>query len=359
MGGAARTPKQKPPSFPRLGRHLRRPARRNLVPNDDSLRASAPRTEKWKIDPQVVLDSEEEYPHRSAKRVKTPMSGRSKVHILALLQRQEPEIFLQIKTAYASQYSRNAAQYLALTLDDWSRGTTQITPENLDRIDHFHFPDLALPEKDRLVLMLYKRFRTKFPYYNSVTIVIDVNEEERIQELRDVVDTFSSEDFDVGLSYPDHDCGISWVCGDDPETAQSLLRQYTLPEGKRIFDTINWPAKKFIERFQYKVDSVPYSKSFECEGARINVYVRHKYFKKLRDATGNSIQAIRHPLKSIGHWWDKSALRPKSKVERNPPPYDTRKFRCPHCERVMVLTPQEYAKKRYTCPFCNTDGTVS
>lgn len=239
------------------------------------------------------------------------MLEKSKVHILALLQKQEPEMFLEIKAAYASQYSRNAAQYMSSTLDDWSRGATQITPENLERIERFHFPDFQWDEKDRLVSMLYTQFRKEYPIREWITIVIDVNEKDQIQRLKNLVEYFKSDDFERELSYPGHGCGIGWVCGDDPEIVQSLLRKHTRPQGARIFDTIDIPVDLFLRRFMKGEFSAPYCESFEFEGGSVEVSIRHKYFKGLRDATHNTIQTLRRPLNAIGQLWNKLSKRRK------------------------------------------------
>jgi len=42
------------------------------------------------------------------------------------------------------------------------------------------------------------------------------------------------------------------------------------------------------------------------------------------------------------------------------PSYSDRKFTCPQpqCSKIMILTPEEYAKKRYRCPYCQTSGII-
>ena len=39
--------------------------------------------------------------------------------------------------------------------------------------------------------------------------------------------------------------------------------------------------------------------------------------------------------------------------------YSERKFTCPKCSKVMVLTLQEYGEKKYSCPYCHASGSVS
>jgi CHAT domain-containing protein len=40
--------------------------------------------------------------------------------------------------------------------------------------------------------------------------------------------------------------------------------------------------------------------------------------------------------------------------------YSDRKFTCPHpqCSKIMILTPEEYAEKRYCCPYCRASGII-
>ena len=41
------------------------------------------------------------------------------------------------------------------------------------------------------------------------------------------------------------------------------------------------------------------------------------------------------------------------------PDYHHSRFSCPHCGRVMILTPQEYSQHKYACPYCQQSGTVA
>ena len=34
------------------------------------------------------------------------------------------------------------------------------------------------------------------------------------------------------------------------------------------------------------------------------------------------------------------------------PIYEQRKFECPRCHKIMILTPEEYASHTYACPYC-------
>ena len=38
------------------------------------------------------------------------------------------------------------------------------------------------------------------------------------------------------------------------------------------------------------------------------------------------------------------------------PTYEQRKFTCPDCDKVMILTREEYLTRNYTCPHCRSSS---
>lgn len=58
----------------------------------------------------------------------------------------------------------------------------------------------------------------------------------------------------------------------------------------------------------------------------------------------------------IGH--QSHSERPQKTVKYDMSSYNARKFTCPDCTKIMVLTAEEHKRQCYHCPYCASHGKI-
>ncbi len=211
------------------------------------------------------------------------MSAHYRMHIMALVQQNDSNLFRKIHHEYARQHSKSVAQYMVDNLEYWHDGRKVAQSRTLQRLESFAFPDVSDSEKRPLIEALYEEYRSRHSETDAIDFRIGHNIEESTSYLNRIVEGFASDDYDLDLSC-DFSDGIAWICQDDIATAHSILRRHTQPIGKRNYTATRPAVDEFLSRLQNGELPIPFEQRFELVHGYITVDYKHRLRKRIGDS---------------------------------------------------------------------------
>ena len=214
------------------------------------------------------------------------MGARYRMHIAALVQQNDQALFRKIQHEYAREHSKGVAQYMADTLPFWADGRVEIQSSSLDRFSSFAFPEVSTNEIQPLIKALYQQYRANYPETYHLSFRIDHNIDESVEYLNRIVENFALEDYDLNLS-SDFCDGTAWVCQDDLDRAQSILRRYTRPVGEANYSSVRPAVNEFLSKLKNDRLPIPFEQRFELAHGYITVDYKHRLRKRIGDAFKN------------------------------------------------------------------------
>ena len=290
------------------------------------------------------------------------MSVEYRIHIAATIKREHANLFKEIRRAYASQISHNAAQYMAKVIEDWDNGTGKIRDGTLSTFAGFKFPCISDDNKRWLIGVIYDEFKQAVPELPEIKFRIGKDIARQIAELRALVSNFTSEQYHSlsSLPYTFRD-GMVWVCRGDENEAQNILRPFSHSVGFNNYDAVCASTEEFINKLEQAKLSPGFKQTFEFSTGCIVVDYDHTipakvghYFKEL----GEEIRDVGRRI-SGRFGVNRKPSKPATVPTSNPasvPSNPDRKFKCPQCAKVMILTSDEYFRNIYSCPYCQSRG---
>lgn len=214
------------------------------------------------------------------------MSARHRMHIAAIIQRENDHLFRDFLDAYAQEHSLHVAQYMANTLQFWDSGKVEMKDSSLDRFTSVQFPDAADEDKCWLIQSLYLDYKTRNPETYFLNFRIDYNIDDKIKELNCLVDAFGSENYDLELSSAFND-GIAWICQGDSDEANSILYRYAHPVGRDNYASARPAVDEFLRKLKNGTLPIPFEQKIKLLHGHILLDYNYRMRKRLGDALKN------------------------------------------------------------------------
>jgi hypothetical protein len=205
------------------------------------------------------------------------------MHIAAVLQDNRLPLFDRFHEEYAREHGKSAAQYMVDTLRFWHEGKVDIQPQSLRRFSEVRFPSASDSELYPLMCALYDECRRNSPEAYHVSFRIDYNIAESTSYLEQIVEGFVSDDYESAPSY-EFAAGMAWICEDDVDRAQTILRNYTRPLGQANYSATRGAVDEFLSRLKAEVLPIPFEQRFGLARGCLSVDYNYRLRKRVGDS---------------------------------------------------------------------------